>query len=422
MLGSRALGCAVSLGLALPLALAGPASLGEAAVPTRANVASSANAVLFQWQRTALTTVYPAPPAAPTPLPVGTLYLGFTSLAVNDAVQTSLQRGHTSVTAAIAQSAHDVLAEYFPAATAGLDASLAATLATVSSPSARDKGVRVGHDAAADMIASRVGDGRNDTSVTFSLPPGPGVWTPPPTGMLAPWLGYVKRLLPTRPVAVSGPDALTSSAYAADFAEVERIGSLTASPADRSAHDTETALFFTTNTMFAYQDALMRHLETHPIGVSKSARLLATINASTANALIQTWRLKREIGLWRPSQAIIGAGTDGNPATAADPGWQPLNVSLPPFAPNPPYSDYTSGHAAVTSTFAQSVRNYLGNAVPLELRSTVTGTERTYPSLSSLEHDAFMSRIWLGIHFRHAMDDGYDLGHRTANRVTAYLL
>ena len=88
MLGHRALGCAASLALAVPLALAGPAAVGEASLQKKANDASSATAVLFEWDRIAIATVYPAPPAAATPIPVGTLYLGFASLAVNDAVQT----------------------------------------------------------------------------------------------------------------------------------------------------------------------------------------------------------------------------------------------------------------------------------------------------------------------------------------------
>lgn len=44
------------------------------------------------------------------------------------------------------------------------------------------------------------------------------------------------------------------------------------------------------------------------------------------------------------------------------------------------------------------------------------GLERTYTSLSALEHDAFHARIWGGLHFRDAMEDGY-LGHTTADRV-----
>ena len=38
-------------------------------------------------------------------------------------------------------------------------------------------------------------------------------------------------------------------------------------------------------------------------------------------------------------------------------------------------------------------------------------------TLTALEHDAFHARIWGGLHFRDAMDDGYLLGHATADRV-----
>jgi hypothetical protein len=37
--------------------------------------------------------------------------------------------------------------------------------------------------------------------------------------------------------------------------------------------------------------------------------------------------------------------------------------------------------------------------------------------LSEIERDAFNARIWSGLHFRKAMVDGYDIGHRTAERV-----
>jgi hypothetical protein len=42
---------------------------------------------------------------------------------------------------------------------------------------------------------------------------------------------------------------------------------------------------------------------------------------------------------------------------------------------------------------------------------------RTYAHLSELEYDAFHARIWSGLHFRRAMVDSYDIGHRTADRV-----
>ena len=53
--------------------------------------------------------------------------------------------------------------------------------------------------------------------------------------------------------------------------------------------------------------------------------------------------------------------------------------------------------------------------MPLLLRSG--GSERPYATLTALEHDALHARIWGGLHFRDAMDDGYLLGHTVADQV-----
>jgi hypothetical protein len=58
-----------------------------------------------------------------------------------------------------------------------------------------------------------------------------------------------------------------------------------------------------------------------------------------------------------------------------------------------------------------------GEDTILVLRNLTLGAERTYTTLTALEHDALHARIWA--HFRDAMDDGYDLGHRTARAVAA---
>lgn len=207
---------------------------------------------------------------------------------------------------------------------------------------------------------------------------------------------------------------MTSAAYAADFNEVKRIGSKTAAEADRSAHQTETALFFNANVVSQLHDALIRHLEESPLPLQRTAKLFATLDATTADAVIQGWRLKYDYGYWRPFQAIAAADTDGNPATTADPGWTPL-------AATPVYPDYVSGHAMVTGAFAATVRRFLGDDVELRLRSTPPLAERQYSSLSAIESDAFMARIWLGFHFRDAMDDGYQLARSTARQVAREL-
>ena len=386
-------------------------TLGLVAAPASADprVEHSSATVALKWQQIAQRTVY-APPS--TPIPSSALYFGFTSLAMDAAVSWARAPG-VSASAAAAVAAHDVLVAYFPASTALLDDDLAATLSTISGGRAKRTGIAVGRAAAAALVASRHGDGRN-APIVYSRNPAPGIWQPPPTGMAVPWLGFVKPLVLRTRITVDGPDPIGSAAYAADFDEVKRLGSATST--ERTAAQTATAKFFNANSVLQLRQALLDHLERNPLSLARTTRLFAALDAATADALIQGWRLKYEIGFWRPFQAIPAADSDGNDATTADPTWAPL-------VPTPPYPDYVSGHALVVSAFTATVGPVLGDDVALRIPSLVTGVEpRTYPSLSAIEADALPARIWLGIHFRDAMEDGYRLGHLTGKAVRWQLL
>jgi hypothetical protein len=144
--------------------------------------------------------------------------------------------------------------------------------------------------------------------------------------------------------------------------------------------------------------------------VRRTAHLFAAAHGSQADSVIAAWRQKFEVGFWRPTQAIAGAADDGNPATQPEAGWTALR-------PLPPYPDYVSGHAALTGPVAEVVRRMLGDHTTLVLHSFLTGEDRTYTSIRSIERDAFNARIWSGLHFRRAMVDGYAIAHRTADRV-----
>ena len=67
----------------------------------------------------------------------------------------------------------------------------------------------------------------------------------------------------------------------------------------------------------------------------------------------------------------------------------------------------------------RQLRHTLGDDTPLVLH--MNGQERSYATLTALEHDALNARIWGGLHFRDAMDDGYYLGHTVADEVIAEL-
>jgi hypothetical protein len=390
------------LGTATAAHPARPAHPGDPTPAARRHVDDAS--ALLAWQRTAMATIYPA-----TPIPSGVPILGFTSMAMYDAASVSAHRRASSESAAVAAAAHDVLVHYLPTAQATLDAQLATSLATVPDGASEERGVRVGIRAAARIIERRSGDGYGDPTVHYTLPPGPGVWQPtaPATDMLVPWLGSLRPLVVHHPVHLDGPDPLSSTSYARDYDEVRLLGAATGSL--RTPEQTATALFFNSNSATMVGDALVRHLEQAPMGLLPTARLFARMHAAMTDSIIECWQLKHDVGFWRPFQAIAAAGTDGNSRTLPQAGWSPL-------IPNPSYSEYVSGHAALTAPAVETIRLTLGEDTSLELRS-VNGPPRVYADLGSIEYEAFHARIWGGLHFADAMDDGYALGHEMARRV-----
>lgn len=392
---------------ASPGLVTGPAAGSQGGAAHHRHGSTERSQVVLDWERILIRTVYTD---AATPIPIGVPVLGFTSVALQDAVSASRRHRHSSETAAAATAAHDVLIHYYPGAEPKLDADLTTSLAAVADSRSKERGIRIGRSAAADMLARRVGDGYLDPMVHYTLAPAPGIWepAPPATDMLAAWLGSLRPLVLRRPVHVSGPDKLKSAQYARDFAQVKRLGR--DSSTARSPEQTATALFFNSNSATMVGDALLRHLEANPISLEHTATLFARMHAAMTDSVIRCWQLKRDVGFWRPSQAIAGADSDGNPRTTSEAGWTPL-------VPNPNYSDYVSGHACLTAPAVETIRRTLGEHTPLELRSVNSPTPRVYTRLSRIEHDAFKARIWSGLHFRRAMIDGYDIGHRTARDV-----
>jgi hypothetical protein len=289
----------------------------------------------------------------------------------------------------------------------------------VPAGAAKQRGERIGHRAAARLVARRHGDHFRDPSIHYTkaapLPAAarPGLWqaTPPRTDMLEAWLGSLRPVVLHRLVRVNGPDALRSYDYARDFNEVKRYGGAVSTR--RTAEETQTAYFFNSNSATTIGRALIGHLTEHPLSLRATSRIFGVMHGAMTDAIVKCWRLKRDVGFWRPSQAVARAAEDRNPATTPEAGWTPL-------LPEPPYSDYVSGHGCITSPATETIRRTLGEDTALHLVSTnplATVKERDYAYLSDIETDALSSRIWGGLHFRDAMEDAYDIGRETARRV-----
>ena len=398
-----------SVALAGGALVLGPEATAAARRRRPAHAAEGGQAVL-DWQRISFRTVYTDQNPV-TPIPIGVPVLGFVSLSMHRAALRSAHLGTSSETAAVARAAHDVLAHYFPGSREALDGHLATTYAAIGAGAARAKGNRVGADAAQQLIESRAGDGWFDTSVHYDRDPGPGVWQPSGTNtdMLAPWLGSLRHLL-VDAEPLSGPYPLGSAAWASDYNEVKRLGSSV--QGDRTDAQAATATFHNaTHAGVAMGNAVIEHLTAHPVGIVGTTHLFAAMHGAATDSLITTWQQKRDVGFWRPFQAISGQYDDLNDATEPKPGWMPMIT-------NPNYSDYLSGHGCLTGPQVEVVRRVLGEHTPLTLRTPpAVGTSRSYTQLSEIEHEALHARIWGGLHFRKAMVDTYEMAHRTAVRV-----
>jgi hypothetical protein len=389
-------------------AAAGQADPGTAADP----------AVITEWNAITARTVFTE---NAVPVPASGLYFGFVAIAVYDAV-VAIEGGFTPYAkqsrahrkafpeVAAATAAHRVLSTYFPSSAASLAADYATSLADIPDGVGKAQGKRVGEAAAAALIGSRQHDGR-DATVPLTVRPQPGAWRPTPDAfapMLVPWLGFVKPLVLRSPtqIALGGPDAIGSAAYAKDFTEVKTYGAKEGS--SRTAEQTRTALFWNANSVLQYQVALRDQVTRRGLDILHSSRAFVLLDTATADALIACWRAKYDNAYWRPVTAIREADTDGNDATEPDAGWAPL-------VPTPPYPDYTSGHACITGA-ASSTFGYLFGATTLNLDvfSSVTATSRHYERVDVLDTETMNARIWLGLHFREAMTDGNHLGHRVA--------
>jgi hypothetical protein len=145
--------------------------------------------------------------------------------------------------------------------------------------------------------------------------------------------------------------------------------------------------------------------------VVENARFAAMLQVSIGDAILGCFDSKYYFNAWRPRTAIPAAETDGNPATTAELGWAPLAAS-----PNHP--EYPSGHSCIAGAVGEVVKSYYGTPqVAFTWTSTATGTSHAFTSVNDMVREIKFARVYGGMHFRAANDDGATLGRRTAHWV-----
>lgn len=135
-----------------------------------------------------------------------------------------------------------------------------------------------------------------------------------------------------------------------------------------------------------------------------SAVLIHTLVALTLHdAFISCWQEKYNSDRIRPEAAIN---------KLMDPSWRPLLQT-------PPFPEYTSGHSVVSSAVSVVLTRLLGDNFAFTDNSEVYFglPERDFQSFYQASNEAAISRLYGGIHYRDACENGVDQGRNIGNYV-----
>jgi hypothetical protein len=441
-------------GLAVVAVFAALALAG--AVPKAA--ADAPETAVLDWNKHALDALANSPTAGTpgaglTPTVQG-VHLAMVQGAVYDAVNAIDGRhepyldglpaapASASEAAAAATAAHDVLVAVLnqvplsPTFTQAvrqtiidrLDALQASSIAAATAAdgvSAVAAGMTVGQAAAAAMIAERANDGRWG-SFRFTCGEDPGDWRPvtstictTPSGPSDPF-AWVAKVTPfvvksSQQFGSKGPRALTSGAYAKEYNEVKRLGAVDSvrTPEQQALVD-----FFQPNPVELYSRAFREYALEKGLDPAEQARLFAKLALAGADTIITCWEDKAHWSFWRPMTAIRLGDSDGNRKTHGDPGWTSAVAT-------PPYPDHSSGYNCNTGSYMETGELYFGHGGTSFTITHATGSpplSRTYKHFRDVWDDTIDARVFQGLHFRSADEQGVRIGRGVARWVDKHAL
>jgi hypothetical protein len=355
-------------------------------------------------------------------------------LAMYDAAM-AIEKGYTpyavsisappgaDIRAAVATAAyHTARARVAASQVSYLDTQYFAYMANIPEGQAKTDGIQVGQSAAAAMLARRLNDGF-DNMVVYQCSS-----DPPPPGEFEPNAGcgtqtVDAKLAQVMPFTFSdqsqfrpdGPNPLTSQAYTEDFIETRNYGR--SDSTFRSAEQTDIAYFYSEHAYVFWNRNLIGLAISRGLSVRETARLFAMVHCSVADAGIAGFEAKYFYRFWRPRTAIPRADSDGNPDTDPDPTWTPLLTVNHP--------EYPSGHGFLSTALTDAVAAFFRtNKVTWTLITSKSAVPqliqnvRTYYDMNALMRDIDDARVWAGLHWRHSMHHGDQVGRKIARHVT----
>ncbi len=307
-------------------------------------------------------------------------------------------RPGSSMDAAAATAAHDILVKLCADQKSAWDSALKSQLALIKDSVSRENGASVGRQAAAAILAVRA-TSKAEGKDPFMSSATAGVYVPTirQVGMIwarqAPWV--MKKYDEVRPPA---PPALKSATWLRDYNEIRNLGSKAGKV--RSAEQSDIGLFWASRDV----RLVLRQLIGLPgRSLVDDARFLALAEMAWADSYVAMMDGKYAYNLWRPVTAIRGAAMDGNDSTSADPAWEPM-VSTPW------HPEYPCGHCLSAAAVGTVIDQEFGKKMPSIVVDQEKSMLRRYETAKEYIDEVAEARIMAGVHYRFSTNAGKAMG------------
>lgn len=143
------------------------------------------------------------------------------------------------------------------------------------------------------------------------------------------------------------------------------------------------------------------------LSFAETAYVHALVGLTLHDAFISCWKAKYDTDRIRP-ETVINQKLDQR--------WRPLLQT-------PPFPEYTSGHSVISRASAVVLTGYFGDNFDfIDSSETYFGLpERPFPSFLYASEEAAISRLYGGIHFRDAIEEGVKQGEKIGNMIWSNL-
>ena len=130
----------------------------------------------------------------------------------------------------------------------------------------------------------------------------------------------------------------------------------------------------------------------------KTAKVYALASCAILDGFISCWEEKFRSRMLRPITVIR----------------ETMESEWNSFLQTPPFPEYTSGHSVITAAAATVLTQQLGDNIPFHDTTELEylGLERSFSSIQQAADEAGISRLYGGIHYRSAIEQGKKQGQQ----------